>query len=187
MAGIKAFLSAREKAELIDFIAATGENYERYLDYCARRGWTAFTQKYLHTWLQRRRAKLQLAREKHKEEVRRISMFDKQRRIEELEASVQIINSHIVMQTVEDHNCSRCGLAHSVLSPDMVIKLMEQKRKTLEAIAKERNEWLKEVSSGREDSTRDRLREAVTKALSQTKEAKVFDGAVLMASSSEIV
>ena len=184
MAGIKSYLSAREKTELLEFIAATGENYDRYLDLCEKRGWKPFSKKYLHTWLQRRRPKLQLAREKHKEEVRRMSMYDKTRRLEELENSVLTINSHLVMQGIEDHSCTRCGSVHAATSPDMVIKLMEQKRKLLEAIAKERNEWLKESANSEAESTRDRLREAVTKALTEAKETKVFDGKVIVASSS---
>lgn len=184
MAGIKSYLSAREKHELLEFIAATGENYDRYLDLCEKRGWKPFSKKYLHTWIQRRRGKVQIAREKHKEEVRKLSMYDKTRRIEELENAVAVLNSHMVAVQVEDHNCNRCGLIHAVASPDTVIRLMEQKRKLLEAIAKERNEWLREGTSNQAESTRDRLREAVAKALTQANETKIIDGEVIVAASS---
>lgn len=173
---VVSYLSAREKAELVQFIAATGENYDRYLDYCSKRGWKPFSRKYLHTWIQRKREKVKVARDQHATEVRKMSTYDKERRIDDLERSVEVINSHILVQTVEDHDCTRCGSLHSVLSPDMVIKLMEQKRKLLEAIAKERNEWLKDTASKGVESTRDRLDAAITKVLAETKEAKVFDG-----------
>lgn len=174
--GIKAYLSAREKHELLHFLAATGENYDRYLDYCAQRGWKPFSRKYLHTWIQRRRGKFQVAREEHKQEVRRLSMWDKQRRIEDLERSVEVINQHLVRETVEDHECTRCGMLHTVLSAAITIKLMEQKRKLLEAIAKERNEWLKEGVAKGGESARDRLRSSLAKAIAETKQTEIIDG-----------
>lgn len=174
--GQKSYLSAREKDELLQFVAATGENYDRYLDLCAKRGWKPFSQKYLHTWIQRRRTKFQIARERHREEVRKLSIFDKQRRIEDLEGSVKVINEHLVRETINDHECSRCGMLHTVLSAEITIKLMEQKRKLLEAIAKERNEWGKESKENSGESARDKLRSGLAKALESAKNTQIIDG-----------
>lgn len=160
--GIKSFLSSNEKKDLVQFIASTGENYQRYLEYCNQRGWRPFTEKYLHTWIQRRRAKIQDARQEHREEVRKKSMYDKERRVHDLEVVADTIKKAI--DKVQD-------------DPKTLIALTEQLRKTLEAIAKERGEWLKaepEVAQGA--SVRDRLKQNFDAMLAEAKEAKIIEG-----------
>lgn len=171
--GQKSYLSAREKLELIDFLAATGENYERYKEWAEQRGVKPFSQKYLHTWIQRRRYKFQQAREKHKEEVRRMSMYTRERRIEELEKDLELLKFQLINDT---HNCTKCGALHGI-KPDDIIKITEARRKISEAIAKERNEWLKpETSEGSELSTRDRIRSKLTEMLESGTKTTIIDG-----------
>lgn len=166
MAGIKSYMSAREKAELVKFIAVTGENYDRYIEWCQQRQIKPFTKKYLHTWVQRRRLKVKDARKVHEEEVRKLSMYDKERRIEQLEGDVNILNGQIE-KTFD--------------IPELQLKLIEQKRKTMEAIAKERNEWLKPESKETSGAAAaDRLGNLAV-ALLNAKETKTVDGVVVVA------
>jgi hypothetical protein len=159
--GIKSFLSTAEKKDLVNFIAATGENYERYLEYCKQRGWRPFTAKYLHTWIQRRRSKVQDARQEHREEVRKMSMYDRERRVNDLESIADTLKKS--MDKVSD-------------DPKTLVALSEQLRKTFEAIAKERGEWLKEAPIQTGPTARDRLKAGLDSYLAEAKEAKVIDG-----------
>jgi hypothetical protein len=160
--GIKSFLSRSEKKDLIQFIAATGENYERYSEYCETRGWKKFTPGYLHTWIQRHRPKIQEAREEHREEVRKTSMYDKNRRIQDLEAIADRLKKSI--DKFQD-------------DPKILVSLAEQLRKTHESIAKERGEYLKSESDFTKDvSVRDRLKQGFESMLAKAKEAEVIEG-----------
>lgn len=154
-------------------MAATGENYEKYCEYAASRGWKLFTRKYLHTWVARKRIKIRAARVEHKEHVRRMSMYDRERRIETLERDMDLINNSLLGGA---HECNHCGFTHVGHPPEMMLRLMEQKRKTAEAIAKERNEWLKQDSPSTAPATeaRDRLKQAFAEILDKAKEAKVI-------------
>lgn len=139
--GIKAFMSQREKSDLIDFIAVTGENYDRYLEWCKQRGIEkVFTKKYLHTWVQRHRPRVKVARIRVEEEIRRMSMFDKEKRIRELENDIDMVNQ-LVQKSYD--------------IPEMMVKLLEQKRKLLQAVAQERGEWLR-VENKESDGTTSR-------------------------------
>ncbi len=174
-------MSAREKDELVKFVAATGENYDRYLDWCDKRDIKPFTKGYLHTWIQRRRHKVQVAREEHKEEVRRVNTFSKERRLDELERDIDIINTQLVLAGVDPHSCTECGKPH--VNVELLIKLTEQKRKLLEAIAKERNELGKPLDESDGDgSARDRLRLLSRAALASPKETKIIEGTVVVVS-----
>ena len=159
--GIKAFLSAAERKDLVKFVAATGENYERYLEYCKQRGWRPFTQKYFHTWIQRRRKYVQAERQVHREEVRKMSMYDKERRVTDLEHLADTLKRQIA-KNVED--------------PRILVSLSEQLGKTLERIAKERGEWLRGEEQIKDVTPRDRLISGFDKYLSEAKEAKIIDG-----------
>lgn len=165
--GIKSFLSTNEKKELMEFIASTGENYDRYLEYCAKREWKPFTRGYLHTWVHRHRDKIRMYRQEHREEVRRLSMYDKERRIEDLEDLADELKVQINM---------------SKNDPRTLIALSEQLRKTFEAIAKERGEWLKAEESRNEGATtRDRLTEIARNIITQGTKTQIVDGRVIVA------
>jgi hypothetical protein len=189
--GVKAYLSTREKEELVDFIAGTGENYQRYLDWCEQHQvLNRWTEKYFHTWIQRRRGKIVVARNKYKEEVRRLSLYDKERRIVELERSVDVINSHLVAADSDHttHTCKTCGASHEIVGPEVAIKLMEQKRKLLEAIAKERNEWLKpESTASNEPTARERLTAISMALLANATETDIVDGTVVVVDDKKVL
>lgn len=177
--GIKSYLSHNQKEDLLNYLAATGENYDKYLEYCEQYKLKPFSQKYLHTWIQRRRPKFQKARRLHQEELKRLSMYDKTKRIEGLENDMNMLNAQLVKDL---HNCPKCGEPHSPLSTEVIIKLTEQKRKISEAIAKERNEWLKpEPDAGDEQSPRERLRSALAKVLNEGQEVQSSYAEVVVA------
>lgn len=178
--GKKAYLSANERKDLVEFIASTGENYQRYLELCTQRGWTPFSEKYLHTWVQRRRARVQEMRAVHKEEVRRLSIMDKQHRMSELERANDIIKARIMETLDGEHECDQCNQPHYTKS-DMIIKLIEQQRRVLEAIARERNEWQKDEKEDNGSSARAKLRDATLKALKSAQETKIIDGVYVVA------
>lgn len=137
MAGIKSYLSKREKEELVRFVAGTGENYTRYLEWCEKRNAKPFTKSYFHMWVQRRRSIIQEERIRQKEEIRRLSVYDRQRRLEELER----IGEYLLEQMDNIRAHELCGASCKPI--ETLLKLMEQHRKTMEAISKERGEWNK--------------------------------------------
>lgn len=164
--GLKSYTSAREKNDLIEFIAATGENYDRYLEWCAARGVKPYTKKYLHTWIQRRRPKIKQMRIKHDEEIQRMSMFDRERRIRELENDLDTLN-HLISKNFD--------------IPELLVKLLEQKRKTAQAVAQERGEWNRpEAKEPDGAATRERLRTGAL-ALLEGKATQIIDGKVVVA------
>ena len=150
----------------MEFIASTGENYSRYLEWTEKRGVKPFTQKYLHTWIQRRRPKIKQARARHEEEVQRMSMYDRERRIREHEADLDTINQ-LILKFYDD--------------PDTMVKLLEQKRKMSQAVAQERGEWNKiEVKESDGTAARDRLRTGAL-ALLEGKATEIIDGKIIVA------
>jgi hypothetical protein len=169
--GQKSYLTYRQKESLLNWLAATGENYDKYIEWCDKNSVPKeqrFTPKYLHTWVQRRRPKFQNARADHQEELRRLSMYDKDKRIADHENSINIINSHLMAQNsgYSSHVCTKCGFTHEVEGPEVVIKLLEQKRKLSQAVAIERGEWGKaDAEPKRTESSRDLLRAAALQAL----------------------
>jgi len=173
--GNKAYLSQRAKKELIEWVAANGENYNLYRELCEKRGWTPYTPKYFHTWIYRRKGKLDLARADHAEEVRKMSVYSRERRVEELEQDVGRINAVIIaFENEKMHICSHCELLHTT-TPDTLIKLSEQKRKLLEAIAKERNEWGREPRESEEVSVGESARAIALAKLNKATKTTIID------------
>ncbi|MDE2104987.1 MAG: hypothetical protein KGL39_47555 [Patescibacteria group bacterium] len=125
------FLTPEEKRSLLDWIGAHGEGYPGYLDWCEREAIPnerRFTKASYGSWVQRRRLKVQASRANHREESRRQSRMDREARMLALEATFARLDQLTRNSGVDD--------------PDKLVRLEEQKRKTLEAIAKERGEWL---------------------------------------------
>ncbi len=178
----KSFLTRNEKHDLAKFVAGVGQNYERYCKYAEQRGWTKFTPFYFRRWIQNHQALVKRYRVMHVEEVQRISIYDRIKRLEALERSVELIDSHLLMETADygPHECSECGRSHEILGPDMAIKLMEQKRKLLEQIAKERNEWMKPSDEVQPDDARTALRAAVMEAITAPRKKTVIDGQIVV-------
>lgn len=179
----KSFLSRNEKHDLAKFIAGTGENYSRYTDYANTRNWTLFTPYYFRRWVQRHRRWIVKYREMHVEELRKLSIYDRERRIQDLEDSVDLINSHMahVNSTHAPHECSTCGLVHEIEGPEVAIKLMLAKSKILEQIAKERNEWMKPNDEIQQSDARTLIGARAMEVLSQARETKMVDGTVVVA------
>lgn len=178
----KSFLSRNEKHDLAKFIAGTGQNYDRYSQYAERRGWIKFTPYYFKRWVHNHNALIRKYREIHMEEVQRISIYDRVKRIEALERSIELIDSHLTLQASDygPHECTGCGFAHEVIGPEIAIKLMEQKRKLLEQIAKERNEWMKPSDEVQQDDARTALRAAVMEAITAPRKKTIVNGEVIL-------
>lgn len=137
MPAIKSYLSKKDKADLMQFIAMTGENYDRYLEWCQARSARPFSRGYLHNWISRRRVLINEIRAKQREEIRRQSRYGKDRRLEELEKVAEHLLNTIDQMVIHDVCMPTCKPV------DTLVKLMEQHRKTMEAIAKERGEYNK--------------------------------------------
>lgn len=170
MPGIKSFLSKRDKEDLVRFVAQTGENYDRYLEWCNKRNAKPFSKGYFHQWIQRRRSIVQEERLRQKEEVRRLSMYDRQRRLEELERVSEYILEQ--MDWLRAHELCR----DSCKPLDSMMRLVEQHRRQMEAISKERGEWNKPDQQPNAGETRSliAMRQALTR-LNSGKEVVVIN------------
>lgn len=132
-----AYLTEQAKHDLMVWIAANGENYDAYKRYAESRSWPIYTPAYLHNWVNRRRAKVQELRAQQDIEVRKMSTFDRDKRVATLERGVERIEKRLD----EDGE----------IDPEKEMKLLEQQRKLLQAIAVERNEWNKTPAGDDDD------------------------------------
>ena len=178
----KAFLSRNEKHDLAKFIAGAGENYDRYVDFATARGWRIFTRYYFFRWTQRHRRWLIKYREQHVEDLRKLSMYDREKRLQDLEDSVGVINSHLMSVNTKysPHECSTCGMVHEQEGPEVAIKLLTAKAKLLEQIAKERNEWMKPTDEIQQHNAGAALRAAVMETIASARETTILDGEVVV-------
>ena len=112
-----AYLSAKAKQELFQWVAANGENYDAYLRYARARGWEPpFTRSYLHTWIQRHKGYIRVYRMKHEQEVRKATVLDKMARVRALERAIGLLDEKI-------EECEE---------PELLMRLLEQQRKHLQ-------------------------------------------------------
>lgn len=186
MAKTQSYLSTKLRKDLKRYIAAAGESYPRYLEWCEsmqipeeRR----FTKYYFKTWCQRHRDEINMYRSLRDNELRQISIYDKEMRIREIEGDIERINGILKSETLSGsytmHECSVCDVVHDALPPDIVLKLIEQKRKLLESLSKERNEWMKSDGSIESKSSPvDVARSAALSLLQRPKETEIIDGEV---------
>lgn len=126
--GYYSFLSPVQKQSLLDWIGAYGEGYGRFLEWCDREGIPEdkrYTKPSYQSWVQRRRRSVKESRTRHHEEVRQQSRMDRDARMVALEETFKRLDA----------------MSHEIEDSDKLTRLEEQKRKTLEAIAKERGEW----------------------------------------------
>lgn len=177
----KAFLRKKEKLDLIQFIASRGEGYKKYLEYANKRNWSPlFTEQYYHTWVNRHRKQIWAAKDTVFMEIRNVDNYDRKKRIDECEAAIILIDDMIRDSSRNGvHLCNECGEYH-INKTSMIVSLLEQKRKYLEQIAKERNEWGKESSEDVQRAAGQRIRGAIMEELSKAKEATVLDGKVVV-------
>lgn len=144
------YLTTAEEAKLVLFVAAKGENYGRFLDWCdmnevpeARR----FSPSYFHTWISRHHKAVVAARAVVADDVRRASTFDRDRRIRELEESCARIKADIkAFKTLEESVYDDDGeiVTRRVTSYlDQRLRLEDLLGRQTERIAKERGEFNK--------------------------------------------
>lgn len=152
-------ITKSQKKDLLTFAAGAGENYQKYLDFCAKFNIQTFSRGYWRNFVQRNRRTVQELRAMHIAAVAAEARMDRKARIQLLEDDIARIEGIFRDQFDE-------------LTVDQVVKLSDQKRKTLEAIAKERAEWGKEEQLPAQDKG-DWLLEAVGKnlALAEAREA----------------
>lgn len=144
-------LTRQAKEDLMLYIALNGENYDKYKAFCAQRGYYVFTPHYLHNWVGRHRDAIVALRTTHTETVKQASEYDRKKRLTGLERNAERLQERIDAVLEDPNN-----------SDELLIKLMEQHRKLMETIAKERGEWLK-ADTGRSDL--DEIHGEIAKAL----------------------
>lgn len=142
----KSFLQPQEFKDLIEHVAAHGENYDRYLNWCNEHNIpeeNRYTRQYYHRWTQvpKNKSLIRAAKAEHALAVRREMTLTKDMRVAELQASASRIREEIGRQ-LDTHECEVCE-CHNSKSVDTMIKLEEQLRKTLESISKEMGEFNK--------------------------------------------
>lgn len=136
----KSFLTAEAKKALTHYLAINGENFDGYSRFATQNGWRLYSKSTLHNWCQRHRTEIQLERAQHLFELRKTSLLDRNQRLQMLEAT---------STTLAD----RLDIALKANDDELVIKLSEQLRKQLQAVATERGEWNQpeDKNRGRED------------------------------------
>lgn len=169
--GNRSYLSRQEKYDLLKFVAATGENYQRYLEWArAKHVENVFSENYFHTWVARRRTILQEERARIRDEVRRMSVYDKDRRLQELERVSEYLLDEMEHMRIHDQCSKTCN------PMNMFLKLSEQHRKTMETIARERGEFGKsdQQSDGRDTRALIAKREAIGRLGERTRKVVVI-------------
>lgn len=120
-----------QKKHLLTFAAGAGENYAAYLKFCETHSIPTFTKAYWPVFVQRNRRTVQAIRQGLVAQIAAEAMLDRKNRLALLEDHVARIEKIMTEQEEE-------------LTVDQIVKLTDQQRKHLEAIAKERSEWMTE-------------------------------------------
>lgn len=139
---IEPYLSYIERGELARFVAGKGQNYDAYVKYATERGWKVFTKSYYNNWCWRHRPLVLRFRAELMDELRQQTYYDKESRIKSMEMDVDAINARLRNEH-SSHICTECGFVHSPTSSDSLVKLIDTKRKLMESIAKEKDEFNK--------------------------------------------
>lgn len=150
------YLTKNEEESLVRFVAAKGENYERYLEWCEaekipeeRR----YTPGSFHNRVNKVRLRINSEKAEIQDLARDAAVMTKERRVTRLQRQLDRIEGMLMDATSEDytHECEGCGKTHFDLN--VIAKMEDQYRKTLESIARELGEWGKlEVPSPTEDT-----------------------------------
>ena len=135
------FLNVKSKKILIDFIATNGESYHMYIPFAEKHGWRTYTRGSLHSFVNRNRREIELARTKMEEKIREDTEYSKRKRVKLLEEEVDELRRKARLE--ED--------------PVKYSRVSDQIRKTLQAIAQELGEWNKEEKTEADDSLGSRL------------------------------
>lgn len=169
--GNTSYLSRQEKYDLIKFVAATGESYKRYLEWAeAKSVANKFSENYFYTWVSRRRTLIQEERARIRDEVKRMSVYDKNRRLQELERIAEYLLDEMEHMRIHDTCSKNCKPLETF------IRLSEQHRKTMETIARERGEFGKsdQESDGRDSRALAAKRAAVDRLNSRPRKVVVI-------------
>lgn len=137
-------ISVRAEQDLIQWIAANGQNYDMFLGFWERQGWPGkpFTRGYLKKWCWKKYDRIQAARAEHKQRILEQTYMNKERRIRLLTESVERIQAALdKMFESAPHRCPECGEEHLSLGVAEYLRLEEQLRRTLETLAKEYGEY----------------------------------------------
>lgn len=120
-------ISPQAFKDLVEFVAANGTSYARYVRYAEQNNLGyIYTEGYWRQWVKRRKGRLEEARARHEKEVRERTVLAKEDRVKKLEAAVARLEGL---------------LASDELSITDQVKVEEQLRKNLESIAKEKGEY----------------------------------------------
>lgn len=141
MPAVKAYLSRPEQDDLIAWMVGHQYNYERYTTWCDRNAIppeNRFTIAYLRRWTQKRRAAFQARARKVEEDLRKQSVMDRSARLRALEESFKRLEE----------------LAAKEKDAGTLVRLEEQKQKTLDRIARERGEYNKVTDDGPDEAAR---------------------------------
>lgn len=126
-------ITESQKKLLIIWAAGAGENWDKYQVFADKNMIPKFASK--NSWanfVQRNRAKVQAARRELVYQVVQDSTMSRKKRIEMLEADANRCEQIIATSGPEGDDS---------LSVDQLARMMDQKRRTLESIAKEMGEW----------------------------------------------
>ena len=127
---VRRFLTKPEQDSLIEWAAEHGENYERYIRWADENHIAQdnrFSNTYFRRWVQRRRPQVQNMRQRHMLDVRAGSLMDREGRLRKLEEDFARLELAAVQLGSDE--------------PKTLVMVIEQRRKVLEAIAKERGEY----------------------------------------------
>jgi hypothetical protein len=153
MAKTEPYLTQAERAELVNWLIEGGKNYDSYLGFCTKFGIPAsrqWTKKYFTLWCHRHRKSLQVQEERRLSVLRRGSSWDREKRLRTLEDTLERLEIAIAILMKE-----------KPLDVGKLVRAEEQKRRTVEQIAKERGEW-----DTRGDRRDDRLPSPVAQEMS---------------------
>lgn len=125
-------LTIPQEKLLLTYVSTAGENYEKYVAFAQKNLMPVFTKYYWPRWVQKRRRKVQALRAEITRAVAEEAMLGKSQRILLLENAVGNIQKLIEKEGPDGEN---------TLTVEQIVRLYDQQRKHMEAIARERNEW----------------------------------------------
>jgi hypothetical protein len=166
---IKSFYSQKEQDAIIVFLGKSGQNYERYYEFVEANGWRHWSKFYFNKWYTRHSDKIKIARAIQRESIQKISTFDRPARIDELERTIDQIKLYLRSSGIKEHVCKECNELHNPLKPELFLRMIAQKSKLLEQIAKEKNEWMKEAKVDEPDLGRS-IRDYAFRSITENQE-----------------
>lgn len=137
------FLSQEEERHFIRFVAQKGENYDRYLEWCEEEAIPEdrrYTPGSFHNRVNKDRQLINRTRMSIEDAARESAVMTKDRRIGRLQRQLSRIEEMLERAAGQDsHECTFCENTHYDLN--VIAKIEDQYRKTLESIARELGEY----------------------------------------------